>query len=103
MDVDRRFALGSKAAHENVGLGVHTGLLFGDLSPIDQRLHVRMIRGSFDKLITPVVVNPGVAGMNPMAGAARIDQKSNHCAVRFFFGRNSGQLDDGVRFLNQLH
>ena len=103
MDVYRRVAFGAQATHQNIGLGVHVGLLFGNLAAFDQQLDVRMVDRAPHELARMVVVYPRVASMGPVAVAGRIDQESRNRAVRFFFRRYGGEPDHHVGLARDLH
>ncbi len=61
VDVHRRLGLRAQAAHQDVGLGMHVGLLFGDLAALDQHLHVGMVCRAPDHLAAMEVVDARVA------------------------------------------
>lgn len=55
---------------------MYVGLLFGNLTTVNQRLHVGMVHGAFDELAAVEVVNPRITSVGPVAITAGIDQKA---------------------------
>lgn len=97
----RRFFC-AEAAHENIRLGMAICLFRADLAFVNQRLHVGVICCSVDQLTALVMVDPGVTGVHPVAGSGWRNQKRCKRAVRFLFGRDRGELDDDMGFVNDL-
>ena len=94
--------LGSKAAHQNIRLGMYISLFLGQLTLVYQRLHIGMVRCAVYQLAAVKMVNTGITSVNPVTVTCGVDQKCCKRAVRFLFGRDSRQLDDEMGFLDNL-
>ena len=91
-----------QAANQNVAVWVVVRLGFGQFTPIDQRLHVRMVERAVYQSAIVEVVNARIASVGPVAVTAWVDEKRRHRAVRLLLGGNRCQADDDVRFFHQV-
>lgn len=99
---DRRVALGTQAAHQNIGMRVGVGFGFGDLAAIHQRLHVGVVAGAVHHAAILEVVDARIARMRPVAVAPGIDEKRRNGAVRLLLGRDGRQADDDVGLMHHV-
>ena len=97
---DGRITFGAQTPDQDVGVRVVVGLGFGQLTPIDQRLHIRVVAAAKRHFRALKVVNPRVTRMHPMAVAAWVDQERCNGAVGLLLGRNGREPDDDVGFFD---
>ena len=62
-----------------------------------------MVQRLAHELAIVVVVDARVAGVRPITVTPGIDQESGDRAVRFFFGRDGGELDHHMGLPRDLH
>ena len=96
MVADGRGLFCTKAAHQNIRLRMHIGLLIGELALVYKRLHVGMVYGAMNQFAAMKMVDAGIPRMNPVAVSSGIDQKSSQRTVRFLLCRLSRQFDDDL-------
>lgn len=97
---DGRITLGAEAPDQNVGVRVVVGLRFGQFTPIDQRLHVRVVAATKCHSRALKMVNARVTCMHPVAVAAGVDEKRCNRAVGFLFCRDGREPDDDMGFFH---
>lgn len=76
---------------------MRVGLGFADLAAVDQRLDIGVIAGAMDQRTVLHMVDARVAGMHPVALAARRDEEGRQRAVRFLLGGDGGEADNDMR------
>ena len=81
---------------------MRVGFFFRDLVFVDQGLNIGMIERSLDQFVAVVMIDSRIARMHPMALAAGIDEEGGYRAVRLLFGGYGSQLDDQMRFFDDL-
>jgi hypothetical protein len=75
---------------------------FGNFAAIDQRLNIRVVKGTLRHAAGTEMVDPGVPGMQPVYVGAWIDQEQRDGAVRFLFSGYRCQADHDMRLLRYL-
>ena len=81
---------------------MHIGFLLGDLALVYERLNIRVVNGAVNQLAALEMVDTGITSVYPVAISRWIDEKRCHGAVGLLLGRYRCQLDDDMRFIDNL-